>query len=590
MVDQPSPPPALPSRAQSSLSWTGSLWSLRPVEAERVAAIGRSARLGPVAARCLALRWSGDDLPDTRWLKPSLDALHDPFAMHGMQAAIDRLERAIADKQRIRIITDYDVDGTTSSLILQAALRLRERSLDIDYHIPSRFGEGYGFSTKAAEQAVQDGVDLIVTADIGVRDHAAVDVAADGGVDVLICDHHLPAGADVPTRALVLCPPQSACTYPNPALAACGVSLKLATALLREHPKRQAILKSLLKLAAIGTVADLVPLTSQENRAIVSLGLEELNTGRHHAGLAALLGVCAIDGAIRESDLGFRVGPRINAAGRLEDARMVVELLNTRDAARADELSKQLDALNRERRSIQKTVYDEAIAQIDLADPPGFAVVAGQESAGWHRGVVGIVASKVKEEIHRPAAIVSIQGEHAVGSVRSIDGVHAVRALDSAEDLLVKYGGHPAAAGFTVPTDKLEALSERLCAYVAEHTTADQLTRQRRVDAEVDPRDLTWDLHRQLGALGPFGMGNPRPRLLVRDVQVLAPRSMAQGRLLKGFVAREGTGHISMLWWGQGERAESLENRRVDLLGQLGVNTYRGERTLQLEVKDVRDA
>jgi single-stranded-DNA-specific exonuclease len=588
MVDQP-----LSSAAPSTdapLSWTGSRWALRAIPAERVSAIARSARLGPVAARCLALRWPGEGLPDASWLTPTLDALHDPFAMHGMSAAIERLEQAIQAKQKIRIITDYDVDGTTSSLILQAALRLREAGLPLDYHIPSRFGEGYGFSTLAAEKAVADGVDLIVTADIGVRDHAAVDIAADGGVDVLICDHHLPAGADVPSRALVLCPPQAACSYPNPSLAACGVSLKLATALLRDHPKRAAILRSLLKLAAIGTVADLVPLTTPENRAIVSLGLAELNSGRHHAGLAALLRVCAIDGSIRESDLGFRVGPRINAAGRLEDARMVVELLNTRDPARADALAKQLDALNRERRTIQKQVFDEAMAQLDPSTPPAFAVVAGQEAAGWHRGVVGIVASKVKEELHRPTAIVSIQGEHAVGSVRSIDGVHAVRALDSASDLLVKYGGHPAAAGFTVPTDQLDALSERLCAFVEAHTTADQLTRQRRVDAEVEPRDLTWDLHRQLGALGPFGMGNPRPRLLLRDVQVLAPRSVAQGRLLKGFIPREGGSHVSMLWWGEGARAESLEDRRVDLLGQLGVNTYRGERTLQLEVKDVRDA
>ncbi|MCB9673554.1 MAG: single-stranded-DNA-specific exonuclease RecJ [Alphaproteobacteria bacterium] len=572
------------------LSWTGSLWKLRPAEPERTARIARATGLGPVAARCLALRWSGEGVPDRSWLVPTVDALHDPALMHGMADALARLEQAIAKREKVRIITDYDVDGTTSSLILQAALRLRAPDLSIDYHIPSRFDEGYGFSVRAAEKAVEDGIGLIVTADIGVRDHAAVTAAVSGGTDVLICDHHLPAGADVPHDALVLCPPQAACHYPNPSLAACGVSLKLAQGLLRNHPKFRVILDSLLKLAAIGTVADLVPLTTPENRAIVALGLEQLNRGPHHAGLAALLRVCDMAGPIRESDLGFRLGPRINAAGRLQDARMVVELLNTRDPERANALASELDALNRERQSIQRQVFDEAMAKVDTEAPPAFVVVAGPEEEGWHRGVVGIVASKVKDAVYRPAAVVSIQGDTAVGSVRSIDGVHAVHALDAAADLLVKYGGHPAAAGFTVPTAQLGALQERLSAWVEANTAPADLVRQRRVDAEASPEDLTWDLYRDLEALGPFGMGNPRPRLLVRGVTAFAPSSKGDGKLLKLLVPRGGGGAVSALWWGEGARAESLVNRPVDLLGQLGTNTYRGDTTLQLEINDIRDA
>ncbi|MEZ4321962.1 MAG: single-stranded-DNA-specific exonuclease RecJ [Myxococcota bacterium] len=580
----------VPLPPSPALSWTGSIWKLRDADPERVARIAASTRLGPVAARCLALRWDGEGMPDADWLTPTLAALHDPGRMHGMDAAVARLERAIANHERVRIITDYDVDGTTSSLILQAALRLRAPDLEIDYHIPNRFDEGYGFSVKAAEKAVADGIGLIVTADIGVRDHLAVDAAVAGGTDVLICDHHLPAGADVPPNALVLCPPQAACAYPNPSLAACGVSLKLASALLAKHPKLDRILDSLLKLAAIGTVADLVPLTTPENRAIVALGLQQLNKGGHHAGLAALLEVCRMDGPISESDLGFRVGPRINAAGRLQDARMVVELLNTRDPARAKALAHELDTLNSERRTIQKQVYEEAIGQVDPEAPAPFVVVSGPEEAGWHRGVVGIVASKVKDAVHRPTAVVSIQGDTAVGSIRSIDSVHAVRALDSAADLLVKYGGHPAAAGFTVPTAKLPALAERLGAFVEAHTEPADLVRQRRVDAEASAEDLTWQLHAELAALGPFGMGNPRPRLMVRGVTPVAPGSRAGGKLLKFLIGRGGGGAVSAIWWGEGERAESFGARPVDLLGQLGTNTYRGETTLQFEVNDVRDA
>jgi single-stranded-DNA-specific exonuclease len=569
-----------------ALSWTGARWVLAPVESARITTLREATGLSDAAARCLALRWTDDGAPTDAWLRPSFDQLHDPHLIHGMDSALDRLQRAIRENQHIRIITDYDVDGTTSSLILQAALKIVGPSLTISYHIPNRFDEGYGFSVRAAEQAIADGVDLIVTADIGVRDHASVAAARAGGVDVLICDHHLPAGASVPADAIVLCPPQEACSYPNPYLAACGVSLKLATALLEGHRAHERILRSLLKMAAIGTVADLVPLTSPENRAIVSLGLAELNAGRHHAGLGELLRVCQIRGAITETDLGFRVGPRINAAGRLVDASLVVELLTCRDAERARGLAEHLDGLNKERQKIQRTVFEAAMAEVDARGVDPFVVVAGQEADGWHRGVVGIVASKVKDEVHRPTAIVSIQGEHAVGSVRSIDAVHAVRALDSAEDLLVRYGGHPMAAGFTVPTDRLDDLRARLGAFVEANTTEDDLVRRRRVDAEVDVDAVGWELFGQLGALGPFGMKNPRPRLLLRDVAIERPRTLANGRLLKFTI---GPRRQQVIWWGQGDRAEGLAGRRVDLLVQLGENVWNGNRELQLTVQDARD-
>lgn len=570
------------------LSWTGARWAVQPADADRIRRVQTATGLSAIAARCFTLRWHEE--PDASFLTPSLDDLHDPALVHGMGAALERLKRAVRDGEKLRIITDYDVDGTTSSLILQAALRIVAPQCAIDYHIPNRFGEGYGFSVQAAEKAVEDGVSLIVTADIGVRDHASVAAARAGGVDVLICDHHLPAGESVPEDAIVLCPPQAACSYPNPYLAACGVSLKLAQALLADHPKFQPILRSLLKLAAIGTVADLVPLTTRENRSIVALGLAELREGRHHAGLAELLRVSGIKGAIDEVDLGYRVGPRINAAGRIEDARLVVRLLTERDPDEARALAEKIDGLNRERQSIQRTVYDEAIAQVDEASPPGFVVVHGQEAAGWHRGVVGIVASKVKERVHRPAAVVSVQGELAVGSVRSIDGVHAVRALDSVEDLLVRYGGHPAAAGFTVETANLPALAERLAAFVHEKVDAEALIRTRRVDAVAPVESLRWELHNELGRLGPFGMKNPRPRLLVQGVKPYGARSRASGKLLTLRLPNPGGPSIRAIWWGQGELEKAFDGRAVDLIGQLGENTWQGNTELQLEISDVRDA
>lgn len=567
--------------AGPDLSLTGARWRTADADPSCVASLVDGG-LDPVAARCLAVRNPG---VSDEWLAPSLSHLHPPQAMAGMNAALERLRRAIADGQRVRIITDYDVDGTTSSLILQAAMRLSGFE-GLDYHIPDRFREGYGFSVSAVDAAADDGVHLIVTADIGVRDHAAVQRARERGLDVLICDHHLPDGAEVPTDALVLCPPQAACDYPNPHLAACGVALKLAQGLLADHPKRDRIIRSLLKLAAIGTVCDMVPLANLENRAIVTLGIEALNQDRHGPGLAALLKVAGLEpGRITERDLGFRVGPRINAAGRVAHANLVVKLLNSRDPVEARAFARQLDELNSHRKQLQRTLVKEVLAGLP-ADPEPFVVVSGNEDDGWHRGVVGIVASRVKDEVHRPVAVVSIQGDRAVGSVRSVPAVHAVRALDSAADVLVKYGGHPAAAGFTVATTDLPALAERLSEYVRGGVDEGALVPVRTVDADLPTERLSLELHHTLRRLAPFGQGNPAPRLALRGVRPERVQVRADGRLL-ALQLRGPRGTVDAIWWGQGELQPTFEGRQVDLLGTLSTwTTRRGEERLQFEISD----
>ena len=567
-------------------SLTGAVWEpviVPPDALDRALAHG----LSPVSARCVASRWGVDADADLLSLPSSLDQLHDPLAMHGMEHALDRLERAFRDRERVRIITDYDVDGTTSSLILQAAVALRAPEMAVDYHIPNRMSEGYGFSVAAAEAAARDGIDLIVTADIGVRDHAAVGRARELGVEVLVCDHHLPAGESVPSDAIVLCPPQQDCRYPNPHLAACGVSLKVAQGLLRDHRRRDDIVRSLLKLAAVGTVADMVPLTSLENRAIVNLGLAELNGGRHSPGLAALLQTAGLGERIDATDLGFRIGPRINAAGRVADASLVVQLLTCRDPNRARELAGQVERHNRERRELQDTLVRRASEQLGR-DPGSFVVVAGPESDGWHRGVVGIVAAKLKEQTHRSAAVISIQGEFGVGSVRSARGVHAVEALEHASDLLVRFGGHPAAAGFTVPVGKIDALRERLGEYV-DNQASEALVARRSYDADLAADELTEDLFADLQRLAPFGQGNPAPRLVVHDVQARDVRLLgAAQRMVKFQVDRPGMGRIEAIWWDKAEHVPALQSGPVDLLATLDENIYRGRRSLQLRIKDVR--
>ena len=556
------------------ISLTGRQWS---VASPTAAAEGTG--LPEPAASLLAAR-AGDQV--AAWLKPSLDHLHDPHDMDGMAAAVARIKQAVGGDERIRIVTDYDVDGTTSSLILQRTLWLLGAKERVDHHIPDRMTEGYGFSVEAAEQAAADGVGLILTADIGVRDHAAVRAAKDAGVDVIICDHHLPAGADVPEdAAVVLCPPQEACSYPNPALAACGVSLKLAQALLAEHPKLDRILPSMLKVAALGTVADVVDLGTLENRAIVALGLEGLMQPPHAPGLAALLTAAGLDGGpIQASDLGYKIGPRINAAGRLARATAVIELFDSPDAATARTRAAALEALNQERRRIQDRMVRAALEQVPQP-VPAFVVVACEEGEDWHRGLTGVVAGKVRDHVHRPVAVIAIHGDTGRGSVRSLPSVHAVRALDAAVHLLRRHGGHPAAAGFDVPPDKIAALTEVLCAHVEAHANTLDLTPTLELDGCCPLSEVTFELARALERIGPYGKGNPEPIFLMEGVRLDKFGAMGDRHL------RARAEGIDTVWWGGLAHRDALSGP-VDLAAKIQINRWRGRANLRLTIEDVR--
>jgi single-stranded-DNA-specific exonuclease len=575
------------------LSFTGRRW-VEPDDDAGADALAANLGIAPLVGRCLARRVPSG-IVGRAWMTPELSDLHDPFLMANMDVAVERVSRAVDRGEKVRIVTDYDVDGTTSSLILQETFRIQGArtggaGAKVDYHIPHRFHEGYGFSVEAARRAVEDGVQLIVTADIGVRDHEAVTTARAGGVDVIIVDHHLPAGASVPADATaVLCPPQAGCQYPNRHLAACGVSLKLAQALLRDHPLRDRILRSMMKVAAIGTVADVVDLASLENRAIVSLGLDALNRDRHAPGLQALLEVSDLHaGTIDASDLGFRLGPRINAAGRIDDARRVIELFAQRDLDGARTIARDLDRMNHERRRIQDALVESVLEKVkeSAADNPAFLVVWGPEDEGWHRGVVGIVAARVREELHRPVAVVSVAGDEARGSVRSIPALHAVDALDAAADLLVRYGGHPMAAGFTVRTRDLEALRERLDAWTRQTVRQEDFVPTLELDGTCGEDELERGLVESLQGLAPHGKGNPEPVLGIaarpQAIEVFSERHL-----------RFRMGGMEAVWWqGAGHRdrlaAAAHETGRIEIAGTPGFHHWRGSKSLRVTVVDAR--
>jgi single-stranded-DNA-specific exonuclease len=564
-------------------SRTGRRWELTPAAAPVTDALRASLGILPLTARVLAAR--GHDVGTAAaFLSPLDGPLHDPELLLGLPRAVERIERAIAASEHIRLVTDYDVDGTTSCLILHAALDRRIQAAGsravVSYHVPDRFREGYGLSALAVETAAADGVTLLVTADIGVRDHVTVAQARAAGLDVLVVDHHLPAGEAVPADAYaVICPPQKGCPYPNKALAACGVSLKLATALLARDPRRDEVLRSLFKLAAIGTVADVVDLSTPENRGIVARGLAALNTDRHGPGLAALLEVAgAAPGKLDAGALGFRIGPRINAAGRLKDANAVVRLLRERDPAAAKAQAHALDGLNRERQGIQEELVTAALALVP--DPvPGFVVVWGNEEEGWHRGVVGIVAAKVRDRVHRPVAVVAVLGALSTGSVRSVAAVHAVRALDAVQDLLVRYGGHAAAAGFTVPTDKLPELAARLAAFVDTNAGAEDLVPVEPVDATTPGAGVTMALLAELAHLEPCGKGNGAARIVVEGaitgIRIIKDRHI--------FFQIDGADAV---WWGGADQRDLLVGARA-VLGTVGLNEWNGRTNARITVEDI---
>jgi single-stranded-DNA-specific exonuclease len=332
-----------------------------------------------------------------------------------------------------------------------------------------------------------------------------------------------------------------------------------------------------------------VPLSTPENRAIVSLGLRELNAGHHNAGLAALLEACRVTpGEITESELAFRVAPRINAAGRVATAARVVDLLTSTDPQKARRLANDLEALNQERREIQQHLVERALAAA-AASTDAFVVVAGPEEEGWHRGVIGIVAARLKDEVHRPVAVVSIQGELAVGSVRSVPGIHAVRALETAEDILARFGGHPAAAGFALPVGRLDELRRRLSAYVEEHAGSEPMEPEQLVDATVTPDEIDDVLFAQLSGMSPFGIGNPEPRLLMRAPRPLGLRRMGKdARHLTWQVPRRVGGSLDVVWWGRAEWGDRIAGGAVELLGKLEARFYGGRRGLRFVVTDAR--
>jgi single-stranded-DNA-specific exonuclease len=483
----------------------------------------KSPHLVTTLARLLVMRGIADPGTAERFLTPSLAHLHSPYSMSGMKPAVDRLDAAIERKEGILIYGDYDVDGTTAIVILKTAIELCGGSAD--FHVPHRIKEGYDLRGDVIERAAAAGIRLIVSVDTGIRAFAAAETARNHGVDLIVTDHHLPSQNGMPTALAVLNPNQPGCEYPCKALCGAGVAFKLAQALMERrltHRDQASLLKSFMKVVAIATIADAVPLTG-ENRVFAKLGLEGLRTAVN-PGLKALLEVAQVGGRpLTSGEVGFRIAPRINAAGRMDVARDVIELFSVKDAARARELATKLDRLNADRQAEERRIL-EAIHSRFEQEPAlldSFCLVI--DGDGWHRGVIGITATRVVDRYCRPTLVISRDGDEAHGSGRSIRAFHLLNALESCAPLFTRFGGHAHAVGFSMPAANLPGLCARLDAYARGRLTLADFEPILDLDAELPFDEITPDLFQALRRLEPFGMGNPEPVFAARNLRLLAP-------------------------------------------------------------------
>jgi len=505
-------------------------WLLRNADPQYVQRLALEMSLPIWLARLLAARGILTAEQAHKFLSPSLQDLHSPYLMTGLRAAVERLRAAIERGETVLIYGDYDVDGTTAIVILKTALELSGGK--VEYKVPHRIREGYGMRDEVIEQAAERGIRLIISVDTGIRAFAAADTAARCGTDLIVTDHHLPQSEGVPKALAVVNPNQQGCEYPSKSLCGAGVAFKIAQALLVESG-RERLLPSFLKMVAIATIADAVPLIG-ESRVFAKLGLEGLRKPVN-AGLRALLANCQLDGSrpLSAGDIAFRVAPRLNAAGRMDIAERVIELFTEKDAGKAAEMAMQLNQLNGDRQQEEQRTLDEIQQKIESSPGMKEAYCLVVDGEGWHRGVIGICATRVVERYHRPALVFSCDDGEAHGSGRSIGPFHLLEALESCPELFTRFGGHSHAVGCALPVERLPELRSRLDSYARQRLTPEDFIPVLDYDAEISLEDVKHDFWLALQPLEPFGSGNPVPVFVARNAKLVQPARVLKEKHLK---------------------------------------------------------
>ena len=564
-------------------------WKIKELTPEEQTAAERlSAELdiSPVAGRILAGRGIRTAAEARAYIRPSLDSLHDPFLMQDMGAAVDRLCRAIDNHERIMVYGDYDVDGTTAVALMYSFLRTQTDNLI--YYIPDRYTEGYGISTNGIDTAKEKGCTLVIALDCGIKSVEKMQYAKSLNVDFIICDHHTP-GDILPEAVAVLNMKRADCHYPFKELSGCGVGFKLAQAYALRRGIDMTEVYRLLPLLAMSIASDVVPVTG-ENRILAFYGLRALNAAPS-VGVQAIMRIAGIEGkTVNMNDLVFKFGPRINAAGRIKSGAEAVRLLITDDAEAAFRFAQDIDSYNQDRRDFDTKTTDEALEQLQK-DPMNTAKhTTVVFSPNWHKGVVGIAASRLTETYYRPTIVLTAGDDDIIsGSARSVSDFDIYTAIDSCRDLLTNFGGHKFAAGLSMHLKDLPEFQRRFEEYVAAHITPEQQVPTLDIEAEVELSDMNWKMYKILQCLEPFGPGNERPLFLCRHlINNRSTRAVSDGRhlhldLTDRIVAMDG------IAFGEGDKAEHLQNgRSIDICFYLEENTYRGRSTLQMNAQDIK--
>ena len=571
-----------------SVAKAARIWEDLPADAVATATLAGELGVSEVTASLLCQRGLGDVEQAKRFLAPSVDHLLDPFGLTDMARSVDRILGAIARKERIAIHGDYDVDGVTSTVILRRALELL--GADVIHFIPERFRDGYGLQPQSLERLHAEGVHVVISVDCGIRAGEAALRARELGLDLIITDHHEPDAA-LPAAFAIVNPKRHDCSYADKNLAGVGVALKLVQALCQTAGRPQWF-PAFIKVAAIGTLADVVPLVG-ENRVIAKLGLEMLSAGPHKVGLRSLLDVCGLTGKQIDSyHIGFMLAPRVNAAGRMSSPDIAARLLLASDEsmqAEAVALAQQLDAENIRRQQEEAEIVAQAKRVVETDLEVGSRTVIVVAGEGWHRGVIGIVASKLVDAFHRPAIVLSIDGETAHGSCRSIAGFDILAALESCGDAMLKFGGHKQAAGLTIEAGRIRELRTRVNAFADTRLEPDDLRPRLWIDGPLSFRTLTPQVVEELSSLAPFGAGNRCPIFRASGVEVVdGPRRLKERHLKMSF-RQDGRVMRGIAWRASEREAFVTEHRRgLDLAFSVEQDVWNGEKYLQLTVADFK--
>ncbi len=584
-------------------------WNVRQYDAGRLDQLSeellllsffrKNKSISRVIAGLLLSRGVADAESASRYLAPSLDQLHSPFLMTGMKTAIERIDAAIDRRERILVYGDYDVDGTTAVVILKTAIELCGGAAD--FHVPHRIREGYDLRGDVIERAAAAGIRVVISVDSGTRAFAAADSARRSGVDLIITDHHLPGPDGLPHALAVVNPNQPGCGYPCKSLCGAGIAFKIAQALLERrlaHRDQNQLLLSFMKVAAIATIADSVPLVG-ENRVIASLGLNALRTAVN-PGLKALLEVAQLGGKpLSSEEVAFRIAPRINAAGRMDIAADVIELFVVKNPERARDIAQRLDKLNSERQEEERRIVD-AIEQRLAEDPAlrdAFCLVI--DGDGWHRGVIGITATRVVERYGRPAIVVSVDGEEAHGSGRSIAAFHLLNALESCANLFTRYGGHSHAVGLSLPASRVPEFRAHMDSYARSRLTTADLEPLLTIDAELPLDTITPELVEILEKLEPFGAGNHEPVFCAKRTRLAAPPKFLKEKHVRMKLCPGGGSGAGWrraltydaIGWRLAERAQKEQLLAGDLLDvafTIGHNEHPEWGGIELSLRDFR--